>query len=103
MSNGSSGLRFRARFPLFLAYRSDDREHGRVPFWTGFESKSPLSMVRRRSSLKNTANSLPPLMLCRDAPISDATGLVTAAEKRGFCFNSALKTVEPERGRPEIM
>jgi hypothetical protein len=33
---------------------------------------------------------------------STSTGY-TAAEKRGFCFNSALKTVEAERGKPGIM
>jgi murein DD-endopeptidase MepM/ murein hydrolase activator NlpD len=34
-------------------------------------------------------------------PYLDQT-LRAAAENRGFCFNSALKTVEPDRGRPEI-
>ena len=30
------------------------------------------------------------------------TGLVTPAEKRGFCRRIALKSVDPDRGSPEI-
>ena len=30
------------------------------------------------------------------------TGLVTPAEKRGFCRRIALNSVDPDRGSPEI-
>jgi hypothetical protein len=53
-------------------------------------------------NLGAASNSLAPLMFCNSGITSDATGLVTAAEKRGFCRNKALRTVDPERGRPEI-
>jgi hypothetical protein len=52
-------------------------------------------------SLKNTENS-PPAVFGWIADNNDATGLVIAAEKRGFWDKSAVNNVEPDRGKPEI-
>ena len=62
----------------------------------------PRRIVRRRSSLKNTANSLAPLIFGMTALMRATTGLVMAAAKRGFCRSSAQSKVDPDRGRPEI-
>jgi hypothetical protein len=53
-------------------------------------------------SSKKEANSLVPLILGSIDAMRLETGLVTPAEKRGFCRRIALRSVDPDRGSPEI-
>jgi len=52
--------------------------------------------------VKNTEKAGAALISLCSTPTSAATGLVIAAENRGFCFRMALSSVEPERGNPEM-